>query len=75
MIRTEEMDAFLEKSMADTHVSRSERKHLSNLLETIGQSSNQINAFRTLAFEKELCLTSRQRGQLNLESLAIVQRL
>ena len=54
-------NSFLDKSLADTHLSRSEKKGLNQILESISGEPRQITQFRTLAFEKaRLAMESRK---------------
>lgn len=66
-MQPEQMDAFLEKSLADTHLSRSERRSLSGIMAEIGQDTRMLNQLRDRAFEKarDAMSDSKDRAILN----------
>lgn len=65
----EEMDAFLDHSLKDTHFSRSERKTLGRSLEAISDQPRLMNQFRQRAFDKARQAMEHPRDRAVLEWL------
>lgn len=51
-MQPQDFDAFLDKSLADTHLSRSERKQLSKQLSQFPLDARKLSQLRTQVFEK-----------------------